>query len=367
MRLPSGVQLAPMVDDAEDRKERVFNVSKFARATRKRIAQTGRVQETMGSSDFTYMADTIDRGTMVSYLDESIPITYPTLAKRRDTTKLVQGTNGVGVDYRLNAARVVDRVLEGGMYHTVDPSDESFEAHTYKFGFIWPITWEAWLADDRDLGFLMSYPQSFGLSARYTQQYLFTAAYAHNTTFFTAGRGNYMSGAGSQLDADNLDTAIHAIRNFADPAGNVSVYAGPLYLVVPGTLEFKARALVESTTIVTGDALTLPANNKVRGRCTVVVDDFLESLDETYGTTGWYLFADPRFRPAFRYGHLRGFDQPQVFLREADARMMAGGTADLFDGSFERDDIEMKLRFTFGVDEADWRGAYHSTGEAEAE
>jgi len=54
-------------------------------------------------------------------------------------------------------------------------------------------------------------------------------------------------------------------------------------------------------------------------------------------------------------------------VKEADARMLLGGGSDPFDGAFLNDDIEFKVRFTFGVDEVDWRGGYKSTGEAAAE
>jgi hypothetical protein len=53
-----------------------------------------------------------------------------------------------------------------------------------------------------------------------------------------------------------------------------------------------------------------------------------------------------------------------VFIKVADAQRLLGGTSDPFDGSFATDDIEFKLRFTFGVDLLDNRGAYKSTGTA---
>lgn len=364
MGLPA-VNIQPQVEDAPG--DRFIRMGALAKRARESAFRSGRVQEVMSTSDFTFMADLIDRGTLVSYLDESVPIIYPILGKRRDTTTLARAGSGHGVDYRLNAARQVPRVDEGGEYLTIDPSDESFEAHTYKYGCSWSLTWEAWLSDNRDLGVLMDYPQSFGLSARYTQQYLFTEAYCDSATLFTGAHGNYMSGAGSQLDATNLATAVHAIRNFTDPAGNVSVYAGPLYLVVPSTLELTARTLVESTVIVTGAALTLPANNATRNVATVLVDPFLEACSAANGTTAWYLFADPRFRPALRYGFLRGYEAPGVYVREGDVRPLMGSGVDPFDGDFLSDEIEFKLRFTFGVDEVDWRGGYKSTGEAAAE
>jgi hypothetical protein len=364
MGLPA-VSLVPPIVDEDTSGGREINVRTLVKRQQEAM-RSGRVQEVMSTSDLTYLADVIDRGLMVSYLDDSIPITYPMLGKRRDTTTLARAGSGHGVDYRLNAARLIPQVAEGADYTTIDPSDESFEAHTYKYGVNWPVTWETWLSDNRDLGLLMEYPQSWGLSARYTQQYLFTSAYAHNTTLFTAGQGNYMSGAGSNLTAENLATGVNAIRNFADPAGNVSVYAGPLYLVVPPTLEWTARALVESTVVTTGNTASIPVNNPAARSATVVVDPFLEAIDKSYGTTGWYLFADPRIRPAVRYGFLRGYETPSIYVREADARMLFGGATDPFDGDFLTDEIAFKLRFTFGVDAADWRGAYHSTGEAKA-
>jgi hypothetical protein len=351
----------PRVDDAPT--ERFIRLGALA----KRARQNARVQEVMSTSDFSFMADVIDRGTIVSYLDESVPINYPVLSKRRDTTSLARAGSGHGVDYRLNAARKVNQVDEGGEYLAVNPSDESFEAHTYKFGASWSLTWEAWLSDNRDLGMLMEYPQTFGLSARYTQQYVFTEKYANSATLFTAQRGNLKTGAGGALNAENLATGISTIRHFADPAGNVSVYTGPLYLVVPDSLEYTARPLVESTSVVTGNTTPVPVNNPVFRSVQVIVDPLLEAVSDANGTTAWYLFCDPRFRPALRHGFLRGYETPGVYVKEGDARQLMGGTVDPFDGDFLSDEIEFKLRFTFGVDEADWRGGYKSTGEAAAE
>ncbi len=360
MQLPPGVSIVPMVDSSEDSGGLLISARKLSAMARARAGRDAyRAQETLSSSDLAYMTDLIDRGTLVSYMDESIPITYPTLSKRRDTTDLTHGASGQGTDYRLNAARLIDRVLEGGMYHTVDPTQESYTAHTYKFGVIWPVTWEAWLRDGRDLALLREFPEAWGLSARYTQQYLFTSGYAYNTTLFTAGHGNLLE---LPLTGANLGAAISTIRNFTDPAGNISHYAGPLYLVVPSALEWTARPLVESTIVSTGGTTATPVNNPAFRSVNVVVDTFLDSIDTTYGTTGWYLFCDPRFRPAMRHGFLRGYEQPQIFVRESDARLMLGGSSDPFDGGFDADEIRFKCRFTFGVDTVDWRGALMSTG-----
>ena len=201
------------------------------------------------------------------------------------------------------------------------------------------------------------------MSARYTREYLFTAAWAANATFFTDAQGNLNDDAGGALTKDTLEDAIIAIRGLADPAGNVGSYAGPLYLVVPPALEFTARAIVGSPNLITGANGTISEFNPMYNAAQVVVNHFLPTIDTVQGNTGWYLFCDPRIRPAVRYGYLAGYEEPEIFVKAADAQRLAGGS-DPFDGSFLDDDIAFKLRFTFGADLVDYRGAYWSKGTA---
>jgi len=327
-----------------------------------RVAQAGRRQETQTTSDFTYMADLTDRGVMVGYLDDSIPTTFGAIGYRRDTKDLVRGVSGSqtgrGRDYQLNAARTIPAVGEKGEYLPIDPSETYFNFATRKYGCQWDVSFEAWLADGRDLNILGDYPTTWGLSARYTEEFVFTSAYAGDTTFFTAGRGNYGTAA---LDEDSLDAGIAALRGIADPAGNVGHYAGPITLVVPPVLEGEARRLLNSAVVVSGAGGARPALNMVAGQANLEVGHFLPSIDTVAGTTAWYLFADPRIRPAVRYGYLDGFTEPEVYVKAAEAQRLAGGE-NPFDGTFLTDDIAFKLRFFFGADQADYRGAYMSDG-----
>jgi len=231
-----------------------------------------------------------------------------------------------------------------------------------KYGCQWDLSWEAWLRDGRDLALLRDYPASWGLSARYTRAYLFSGLYAANATLFTAGQGNLLSAANfvtgsAALTPANLGEAMTDLRSFNDPAGNVTVYAGPIYLVVPPALEFTAKAIINSPTITSGNTGIVPTSNPLAGAATVIVDPFLPAVDAVYGNTAWYLFCDPALRPALRYGYVDGYEEPEVFVKEAAARALMGGASDPFSGSFATDDIEFKLRFTWGQGLVDWRGA----------
>ena len=133
---------------------------------------------------------------------------------------------------------------------------------------------------------------------------------------------------------------------------------------MPPGLELTARQIVNSTLVVSGAGAARPELNMVAGAVNIVVDAFLPSIDTTQGTTAWYLFCDPRIRPAIRYGFLEGFEEPEIFVKAGEAQRLFGGNADPFDGTFLTDDIEFKLRFMFGADQVDYRGAYMSTGAA---
>jgi hypothetical protein len=340
------------------------SLSRIMKRQRGAIA-SGRAREIMTTSDFSFMADTMDRGLMVSYMDETVPITYDQIGLRRDTAELARANGkGRGRDYQINAARLIPPVEEKGEYLPIDPTDTYYEMKTRKFGCQWDISWEAWLSDGRDLGMLKSYPEGWGLSARYTQEYVATWTWAANATLFTAPHGNLNAAAGGALTGATLDAAVTAIRNQTDPAGNVGVYGGPLFLVVPPALERTALALVNSALVITGANVTIPSGNPVQNIAKVITNTFLPSLDATYGNTGWYLFADPRIRPAFRYGFLRGYEQPEIFVKAAEAQRLLGGGSDPYDGSFLTDDIAFKMRFTFGADLLMYQGAYWSQGRA---
>lgn len=331
-----------------------FNITAYGRALR-----DGRVTEAQSTSDFGFMADLTDRAVMRGYLDESYPALWESIGYRRDTKDVARADGtGQGRDYQINADRDVPKVAEGAEYLPIEPTDTYYQFRTYKHGCVWDVTWEAWLADNRDLGMLMSYPESWGRSARYTQSKVFSQAYVNNTTFFTAGRGNKTDAV---LNEDSLAAGIKALRHQKDPAGNEAVYGGAITLVVGSSLEFAAKRIVNPSVNITSGVVDLK-EAAMYNAATVRVDPWIEALDTTNGATSWYLFADPRIRPALRYGFVDGYADPQVFVKSSQASALRGGTTSEFDGSWNNDNISFKLRFTFGADTVDYRGAYWSDG-----
>lgn len=350
-------ELVGTIDPRRDNLSGNISINRFASDVR-----AGRVQEVMTTSDFAFMADLIDRGTKQGYLQEQVPVTWPMLGWRRDSATFEDSR-----DYEINAARLIPTVPEKGEYLPIDPTFAQYDWHMAKYGCQWDVSWEAWLRDGRDLNLLRDYPMSWGLSARYTREYVFTQTWAASAVLFTAGQGNLWAQADfasgdALLNAANLGEAIAQLRSFTDPAGNVAAYLGPLYLVVPPALEFTAKQLVNSQYNMGGLGVT-SENNTMYNAANVVVNHFLPTVDAVSGNQAWYLFCSPSLRPAVRYGYLRGYEEPEIFVKEADARALMGGSTDPFEGSFATDDIEFKLRFTFGTGLVDWRGAFMSLGD----
>lgn len=336
-----------------------IDIRKFAEA-----AKDGKLDEVMTVSDFAHMATVIDRSVASGYTESVIPDTFSILGYRYDTVSFETGNS-----YRLDRVKTIPRVYEKGKYLPNDPNEESFSFKTYKYGEQLDLSWESWLRDGKDLSLLHSLAQSmnaWGASVIYTQEKLFTAAWAQNSTLFCNSHndpdGNALTNsdnllASTALTEDNFSTALVSLKTFDGPSGNIEPYAGPVYLVVPASLEGTARRIINSQQTITGEDQTIGSYNPAYNAATVIVPPFLEG----YSSTDWYLFADPRIRPAVRYGYVQGQQEPNVWVKDSDARSLMDGSTDPFAGSFESDDIEFKLRMTFGADLVDWRGAVRCT------
>ena len=200
-------------------------------------------------------------------------------------------------------------------------------------------------------------------SAEYTKEQIFTSTWAANASFFTAQQGNLLTS--QALTVDNLAEAIATLKSFTDTLGNIAAYGGPMYLVVPPSLEYLAKNLIGSPMLITGANLTMGNLNTNMGSCQVIVNNFLPVYDTGDDADSWYVFASPAIRPAVRYGYVEGYEDIEITVRDSDARMlMSGAEQSPFEGSFLTDDIEFRMRFNFGADLMDWRGAVRCTPDS---
>ena len=186
---------------------------------------------------------------------------------------------------------------------------------------------------------------------------VFWTRWLDNSTFYTSGRGNYITGADSVLGADGLQKGITAFRKLKSPAADgekrLLVGGRPEILLVPAELEFTAEQLYQSTNVNTGGSSTkdaVPNANIHAGKYKPVVCDWLSDADFTgYSSTAWYLLRAPRNMAAAVVSFLNGVEIPTVDAAEADFNQLG---------------VQLRGYHDFGVDLAEYLAGIKSKGAA---
>lgn len=184
-------------------------------------------------------------------------------------------------------------------------------------------------------------------AARKLNDLVATRILANAGSFWSSGNGNYFEGAGTNLQASSLATALLKLRQMKDADGRL-IDLMPRALYVPPELEPTALALINSTEL-SRDTSTdnLPTANAWYKLASVQVDPRLsDSGFPGYSATGWYLFSDPG---AVVVGFLQGKRAP---------------TVEMTDTEFNTLGVQMRVYHDFGVALADTRLAIKSKGAA---
>lgn len=174
-----------------------------------------------------------------------------------------------------------------------------------------------------------------------------------HATFWSADRGNYISGAATNLSSAGLATAHQTFRAQNGDDGK-PLGLTPKLLVVPSALEIVAEELMTSTNINTGGAATtekVPNRNVFAGKYGVVASSYLgnTAINATATALQWWLAADPLDLPVIEVGFLRGATSPTVEEVAMDPHYLG---------------IEMRGYFDFGVRQQAYQAAVMSEGAA---
>lgn len=215
---------------------------------------------------------------------------------------------------------------------------------------------------DDSMNALQTKPTEFGMAARRVRPDLVYYILLSNPTLtatarelFNATDGNLDTTAG--LADTTLKAAIAAMRLFQENGVNLNIE--PTHLIVPPTLEFKARELLQSTTIVISQAGTTDAStvrgsaNTLMGLLQPIAEARLENgvTDPDSGTAGsgssstWFLASSTvnTIEVAYRRGTGRA---PQVRSFVLDKGKWGLGW-----------DINLDI----GAKAMDWRGLHKAT------
>lgn len=167
--------------------------------------------------------------------------------------------------------------------------------------------------------------------------------------FFSAGNGNFITGADTVPSMDGLTKAITAMITQRDAEGN-DLDLRPVVLVVPPELQTVGRAVLESEYITTQPGQ--PTGNSLRKAVSLEVEPRLSNTKK-YGnkasTKHWYLFAAPAASPLI-VGFLNGQQTPTVEFFGLDQTV-------------NRLAVSWRVFFDFGAALCDPRAAVRSKGE----
>ena len=255
--------------------------------------------------------------------------------------------------------RTVHRLLDNFEYEKLLPdgtmrhgqvSEETYTHKAETVAKMFSLTREDFINDN--LGAFNRIRLQLGLGAAKKLQKMFWTKILGTgaASFWTAARGNYITGATTVLDATGFETALIAFRDMrttavAPATKGERIGGNPSVLMVPPELEGSALRLMTQIQPAKADDVNPWAN-----RCRVVtVGQLSDSVYTGYSAKAWYLFRSPTIYPAMIVSALNGNIAPTVVSAEAPLGRLGvdfAGYADV------------------GVDFAEWLCGVKSKGEA---
>jgi voltage-gated potassium channel Kch len=310
------------------------------------------LREAMTTSDFPYLfGDVLDRQVLANYRE------WPSIWRMYAKAALVTDFRTVNRFAISGGEAVLEEVEQQGTYPMAGLSEAKYSYAVKKYGRRIPFSWEAMVNDD--LSALQDVPQRFGRAARRSEDKFATQLHVDasgpHASVYTSGNANIIT-SNPALSTAGLQTAFTVLGAMLDGESE-PILIEAVVLEVPPALEVTALNIMNAISITlnpnssagTADQI-VDAINWMKNRTTLVVNPYIPIVASTAnGSTSWFLHASPsNGRPFAEVGMLRGHAEPEIFIKEPNARRVGGGIVNPMDGDFETDSVEYKLRHVFG-------------------
>ena len=201
---------------------------------------------------------------------------------------------GTAINKDLKGTAVTEGEMPKVPYVTIPAGLERIYVHKeFAQGFMV----ERKMVDDEQYGAIEKMPKDLARAGRYKVEMdaisLLTKGFTDNgydgKPLFATDHPTLAGGTNSnlitgELNQENLEKAIIAMRNFKDEAGKKVVYKADT-LIVPPALEFKAIELLNSVNKPDGDLNNV---NSIKGKLKIQVMEFLDS------DTAWFVMDSKR-------------------------------------------------------------------------
>jgi phage major head subunit gpT-like protein len=257
--------------------------------------------------------------------------------------------------YRLLDNMEYEEIGADGQIKHGSLSEESYTRQAKTYAKMFSLTRTDIINDD--LGAFDDIRTRLGRGAKKKFNNIFWATFMNNSAFFTSGRGNYITGATTNLlvDGVGLEQGVTAFRKLKSPAADGSKKVGntvggrPDRLLVPPELEFTADRLYASAFVTGGSSPTPDANIHANKYRPIVVDWLSDSAFTGFSATAWYLMRNPADMAAVVVSFLNGQQSPTVESAEADFNTLG---------------VQMRGYHDWGCDQAEYLSGIKSKGAA---
>lgn len=354
--------------DWSKRMERFLSVMENHKGWGSRV-WAAKVEEAASTSDFPLLfADSLDRQILALW-QLATPVMRQVLrvSKLRD----FRAAKRFAFEGFMGALQQVEELAP---YPAEKPAETKYELTLKKWGKRIPFSWEAFINDD--LGFFGTLAQGLVNAALATEDRVCTGLYWNSAgpidAYFAHATLGQKGVSNLPLTIENLGTAISAMTGAAANSGfkvdECPMVNVPRYLVVPPALQLRAEEICMSpmmtwmNTVAT--AIPQPILNALASRKLIpVVNPWIPAIvtTGTKGQTTWAVFSES-IKPG-ELGLLANHETPEVFLKASNATALGGMASDSFNGSYENDSIEYKLRHVFNGIVLDPRGGWASDGQ----
>ena len=319
------------------------------------------LREAATTSDFPLLlGQVIDRQMIANY---KLP---GSISEWRQYIKVgsVPNFNEVERDQLNGADQYLEEILkEDNEYPLAKATENQYKYSVKKRGKRFSISWESLVNDA--LGAFRDIPQRFANAALRTEARFATSMLAASTGPRTDLFGAAISDAGQTitnvgalaLTIDNLDATLTLMSEQKDPQGE-PIFVEGTHLVVPPRLYLTAKAILTSTSKFwvdvqggAGASITAypTANVLADVPITLHKQPYLPIIDVSGNKNGtWYLLADPAEGAVAEVGFLRGYESPDIVMKASNKASVAGGIASPFEGDFESDNIQYRVRHVLG-------------------
>jgi hypothetical protein len=251
----------------------------------------------------TALGDTVGRLLMEAYGEA--PASWRSFAAVRSVTDFRTAT-----EIQPYVADKLSQLPPGGeIEHATMGEEQSLTYKVDTFAKTFGVDRRSIINDD--IGIFDSAARAFGsMAARTLNDLVWKTVLDNGGSFYSAGNGNYLTGAGTALSVTSLTNAIAQMLQQKDSQGR-SIDLMPSVLVVPPQLLYTAKQVLESEYLertADGAATGNPARSAVR----LVTESRLSNSSFTNAsTTGWYLFTAPQSVPLV-VAFLNGIETPTV-------------------------------------------------------